>query len=76
MIAVNNYVPQSGLILMRRAAVILRNMMMAPCFSCIMGGVVTAPVEISMPSGRREIVPLRFGANVNGWVDGLVLLSI
>ena len=50
---------------MCHVAVISRDVMMVPCFSCIMGGVVTAPVEISMPRGRRRIVPRRFGTNMN-----------
>lgn len=52
------------------AAVISRGVMMVPCFSRIMGGVVTAPIESFTPRGRWEIMPRRFGANVNGgWMD-------
>ena len=51
---------------MCHVVVISRDVMMVPHFSCIMGGLITAPVEISMPRGRRGIVPHRFGTDVNG----------
>ena len=41
---------------MRRDAVISQDVMMAPCFSCKVDGVVTAPVEIFTSCGRRKIV--------------------
>ena len=48
------------------AAVISRRAMMAPCFSCIMGGVVTASVEISMPRFDRRIVFRRIDPEIDG----------
>src|SRR4051812_47242408 len=51
---------------MHHAMVIAQYVMTAPCFPCIMGSVVTAPVGISMPRGGRGIVPRRFGSGING----------
>ena len=52
--------------LMRHGAVISQDVMMVHHFLCVMGGVITASVEISLPCGGLEIVPRRFGANMNG----------
>ena len=48
------------------AAVILRRAMMAPCFLCIMGGVITVSVEISMPRFDRRIVFPRIDPEIDG----------